>query len=89
MSNTLNECIITLKLSYGEANKICSSLKITKDDKNNELDTDVLIKDFDRILEDARDWFINENLDKKRPNLPQPKIEEELNEREMVCEKCE
>jgi hypothetical protein len=90
MSNTLNECIITTKSSYAEGNKILACLKFARDDKNNELNNlDILIKDYDRILEGARDWFINENLDKKRPNFSQPKIEEELNEREFVCEKCE
>ena len=90
MSKTINECIITIKLSYAELNKTLASLKITKHDKNNELtDLDVLIKDFEQILEGARDYQINKNLDKTRPNLPQVKIENPLQEREMVCEKCE
>ena len=90
MNNSLNECIITIKLSYAELNKTLASLKITKDDKSNDLtDLDILIKDFEKILEGARDYQINKNLDKKRPNLPQLKIENELQEREMVCEKCE
>ena len=90
MNNNLNECIITIKLSYAELNKALASLKITNNDKNNELtDLDVLIKDFEQILEGARDYQINKNLDKTRPNLPQLKIENELQEREMVCEKCE
>ena len=90
MNNSLNECIITIKLSYAELNKTLASLKITKDDKSNDLtDLDILIKDFEKILEGARDYQINKNLDKKRPNLPQLKIENELQEREMFCEKCE
>ncbi len=90
MNNSLNECIITIKLSYAELNKTLASLKITKDDKSNDLtDLDILIKDFEKILEGARDYQINKNLDKTRPNLPQPKIENELQEREMFCEKCE
>ena len=90
MNNNLNECIITIKLSYAELNKTLASLKITKDDKNNELaDLDILIKDFERILEGARDYQINKNLDKQQPNLPQVNIENELQEREMFCEKCE
>lgn len=90
MSKTLNECIITIKLSYAELNKTLASLKITKHDKNNELtDLDILIKDFERILEGARDYQINKNLDKVMPRIEQNKIHTELNEREMVCEKCE
>ena len=90
MNNNLNECIITIKLSYAELNKTLASLKITKDDKSNDLtDLDILIKDFERILEGARDYQINKNLDKQQPNLPQVKIENELQEREMFCEKCE
>jgi len=90
MSNTLNECIITIKSSYAEANKILACLKITRDDKNNELtDLDILIKDYDRILEGARDYHINKNLDKIHPNLEQPKINTVIKEREIVCEKCE
>ena len=81
MNNNLNECIITIKLSYAELNKTLASLKITKDDKNNELtDLDILIKDFEKILEGARDYQINKNLDKQQPNLPQVKIENELQE---------
>tara|TARA_R100000234_G_scaffold93747_1_gene61945 strand:+ start:197 stop:469 length:273 start_codon:yes stop_codon:yes gene_type:complete len=90
MSKTLNECIITIKLSYAELNKALASLKITKHDKNNELtDLDVLIKDFEQILEGARDYQINKNLDKIMPRIQQNKINAELKEREMVCEKCE
>ena len=48
MNNSLNECIITIKLSYAELNKTLASLKITKDDKSNDLtDLDILIKDFE------------------------------------------
>jgi hypothetical protein len=90
MSKTLNKLIITAKLSYAEGNKILACLKFARDDKNNELNNlDVLIKDFENILEGGRDYQINKNLDKTRPNLPQLKIENELQEREMVCEKCE
>tara|TARA_Y100001973_G_C5207386_1_gene342564 strand:- start:6153 stop:6425 length:273 start_codon:yes stop_codon:yes gene_type:complete len=90
MSKTLNELIITAKLSYGEGNKILACLKFSRDNKNNELNNlDILIKDFEEMLEGARDYQINKNLDKTRPNLRQEKIENPLQEREMVCEKCE
>ena len=92
----LNELIVTIKLSYAELNTTAQSLRFTRDMKEKVEDINdlsglrALLKDFDKILEGARDHHRNSILDPEQPKTKEENIDEQITEQDpRYCGTCD
>ena len=96
LQHKLNELTVTVKLSYAELNTTAQSLKFTRDMKEkggdiNELSgLGALLKDFNKILEGARDYHHNSIVDPEQPEIEKENIDEQIaEENPTYCATCD
>ena len=92
----LNALTVTVKLSYAELNTTAQSLKFTRDMKEKGGDINELsglravLKDFDKILEGARDYHHNSIVDPEQPEIEKENIDEQITEQDpRYCATCD
>jgi len=92
----LNELTVTVKLSYAELNTTAQALKLTREMKDKVGDLSdlgglgALLKDFNKILEGAREYHRNSVVDPEQPEIEKENIDEQIaEENPLYCPTCD